>query len=125
MIDDQKIRSYRDLKIWQHGMDVAVDLYRLTAAFPKFERYGLSSQMQRAAVSIPSNVAEGHARDSTKEYLHHVSIAIGSLAELETQVILSGRLQYATTTRSEGLLQQLDEAGKMLYGLQRSLKAKL
>ena len=79
-----EIKSYRDLRVWQAGMDLVVRVYRLTQGFPTHELYGLTSQMRRAAVSIPSNIAEGHTRESSKEYLHHLSIAQGSLAELET-----------------------------------------
>ncbi len=78
------VKSYRDLRVWQAAMNLVEQVYRLTRAFPKQETYGLSSQMQRAAVSIPSNIAEGHTREHLKEYLHHLSIAQASLAELET-----------------------------------------
>ncbi|HEX3144767.1 MAG TPA: four helix bundle protein [Pyrinomonadaceae bacterium] len=81
-----QIRSFRDLRVWQAGIDLVRSVYELTLNFPRSEVYGLASQMQRAAVSIPSNIAEGHARESTKEYLHHLSIAQASLAELETQI---------------------------------------
>ena len=87
--------------------------------------YGLCSQMQRAAVSIPSNIAEGHARNSTKEFLHFLSIALGSIAELETQIILAERLNYIKTEKSMMMQKKLDELGKMIRGLQKSLKAKL
>jgi S23 ribosomal protein. len=80
--------------------------------------------MQRAAVSVPCNIAEGHARDSTKEYLHHVSIALGSLAELETQLILADRLTYLSNGRLEETLSETEELGKMLRGVQKSLKVK-
>jgi four helix bundle protein len=86
--------SYRDLKVWQLSMDLAEHIYCLTDSFPKHEVYQLSSQMQRAVVSIPSNIAEGHARDFTKEFLRHLSIALGSLAELETQGIIAERRIY-------------------------------
>ena len=80
------VKSYRDLRVWQAAMNLVEQVYRLTRAFPKQETYGFSSQMQRAAVSIPSNIAEGHTREHLKEYLHHLSIAQASLAELETQL---------------------------------------
>lgn len=88
------VADFRDLSVWQLAMDLAESVYHLTLRYPKSEIYGLSSQLQRAAVSIPSNIAEGHARDSTKEFLRFLSVAQGSLAELETQLILSGRLNY-------------------------------
>ncbi len=119
------INSYRDLKVWQSSMDLAEQVYCLTESFPKYELYRLSSQMQRAAVSIPSNIAEGHARESTKEFLHYLSIALGSLAELETQLILAQRRTYIDREKLQATLGKTDETGKMLRGLQKSLKAKL
>jgi four helix bundle protein len=106
-------------------MNLAQLVYGETARFPQREAYGLRQQLERAAVSVPSNVAEGHARDSTKEYLHHVSIALGSLAELETQTILASRLRYIEQKNSDELLIAADEVGKMLRGVQKSLKARL
>ena len=89
-----KINSYRDLTVWQWAMRLAEGVYRATSTFPNKEIYALANQLQRAAVSIPSNLAEGHARSSTKDYLRFISIAMGSLAELETQLELSARLNY-------------------------------
>ncbi len=83
------VRSYGELKVWQTGMQLSRQVYQLTRSFPNHEMYGLSGQMQRAAVSAPANIAEGHARNSTKQFLHHLSIARGSLAELETFLILA------------------------------------
>lgn len=120
-----KVNSYRDLKVWQVGMEIAAMVYRLTEKFPKQEAYGLTSQVQRAAVSIPSNIAEGHARDSTKEYLCALSIARGSLAELETQLLLSESLGYLTKADLESVLSKTNEIGKMLNALQQSLKTTL
>jgi four helix bundle protein len=125
MNEQNAIRSYQDLKVWQLGIVLAENVYRLTAAFPKHELYGLGSQMQRAAVSVPSNVAEGSSRDSTREYLKHLSIAVGSLAELETQLIISHRLEYCSADQRDALVAHLKEIGRMLSGLQRSLRAKL
>jgi four helix bundle protein len=119
------ISSYQDLKVWQVSMDVVEQIYRLTHNFPKHEVYGLTSQIQRAAVSLPSNIAEGHARDSTKEFLYHVSIALGSLAELETQLILAKRLAYLEKQDLNVVLLKTNETGRMLRGLQKALKAKL
>jgi four helix bundle protein len=119
------INSYQDLKVWQLSMDLAEQIYCLSESFPKHEVYQLSSQMQRAAVSIPSNIAEGHARESTKEFLRYLSIALGSLAELETQVILAQRRAYIKKEELLSTLSKTNETGKMLRGLQRSLKAKL
>jgi four helix bundle protein len=88
------INSFRDLRVWQAGMELVEQVYLLTQIFPKREMYGLASQIQRAAVSIPSNIAEGHTREHSKEFLHHLSIAQASLAELETQLEIATRLKY-------------------------------
>ena len=119
------IQDFRDLKVWQVAMQLATVVYTLTHSFPKSEAFGLTSQMQRAAVSVPSNIAEGHARDSTKEFLRFISIAMGSLAEVETQLILAHKLNYIEEGKLAGLLENTGEVGRMLRGLQNSLKAKL
>ncbi|MCY4529108.1 MAG: four helix bundle protein [Chloroflexi bacterium] len=87
------IRSYKDLVVWQKGIDLVEEGYRLTARFPKHERYGLGGQIQRAAVSVPSNIAEGHERHHLNEYLQHLSIDLASLAEVETQTEIARRLK--------------------------------
>jgi four helix bundle protein len=115
--------GYRDLKVWQAAMQLAEDVYRLTAQFPKHETYGLASQLQRSAVSLPSNIAEGHGRNSHKEFNHFLGIALGSLAELETQLILAQHLNYLTEEAISPALQNADKIGKMLKGLQKSLTA--
>ncbi|RUT05385.1 hypothetical protein DSM107010_55380 [Chroococcidiopsis cubana SAG 39.79] len=122
---EMSLHSYQDLKVWQFGIDLAVLVYQLTQAFPKQETYGLSSQIQRAVVSVTSNIAEGAARDSTKEFLHFLSITLGSLAELETQLILAQRLSYVSEQDLQILLSRTSEIGRMVRGLQKSLKAKL
>ena len=122
MTEAEKLRNYRDLRVWKQGIDLAKKVYTYTAGFPVTERYGLTSQMRRAAVSIPSNIAEGYARTGTGEYLRFLSIAFGSVAELETQVILSSEFDYLDPKQSEDLLAHLDLIGKMLQGLQRSLE---
>jgi four helix bundle protein len=120
-----RLQSYRDLKVWQIGMHLAERVYSLMPGFPKQEAYGLCSQMQRAAISVPSNIAERHARDSTKEFLHHISIAFGSLAELETQPLLAQKLGYLPPNDAEAVLDVTSDLGRMLRGLQKSLKATL
>lgn len=92
MVD--KISNYQDLTVWQQAMDLVIECYQLAKHFPNFEQYGLTSQLQRAAVSIPANIAEGHDRAYTKEYLRHLSIAKGSLTELETHIHIAKRLSY-------------------------------
>jgi len=119
------IQDFRGLKVWQAAMELATEVYTLTHSFPKSEAFGLSSQLQRAVVSIPSNIAEGHARDSTKEFLRFVSIAMGSLAEVETQLIIANNLNYIEENKLAELLGKTGEIGRMLRGLQHSLKAKL
>jgi four helix bundle protein len=119
------LHSYRQLLVWQLGMELAKDVYLLTQKFPKHEVYGLSSQVQRAAVSIPANLAEGHAKDSTKEFLRHISIAQGSLAETETHLLLAESLGYAKPEEIAEILEKCAEERKMLSGLRRSLQSKL
>jgi four helix bundle protein len=115
------VNSFRDLRVWQGGMDVVEDIYHLTASFPKHEIFGLASQMRRAAVSVPSNIAEGHTREHTKEYLHHLSMAHASLAELETQLEIARRLSYVPADRFGELLERLWSLGRQLYSLRNAL----
>jgi four helix bundle protein len=89
-----KVSHFRDLRVWQRAIDLVAAVYRISGKFPKGEVFGLTGQMRRAAVSVPSNIAEGHTRASTKEYLNHISIAQGSLAEVETQLEIAARLGY-------------------------------
>jgi four helix bundle protein len=118
------IRSYRDLKVWQLAMDLVQVVYGLTGALPKAELYGLVSQMRRSAISVPSNIAEGHARSSTKEYIRFLSIALASLAELETQMLISKRLDYISDMQLREALRRSDVLGKMVRALERSLDAR-
>jgi len=115
------IQNYRDLRVWQIGMNVVESVYRLTADFPKHEMYGLSSQMRRAAVSIPSNIAEGHMRRSTKEYMHHLSIAQGSLAELQTQLEIACRLLYLSHEQMAQVMDQTSKLARQLHSLRNAL----
>jgi four helix bundle protein len=118
------VRSFRDLEVWRLGLDLVQGVYQCTAAFPKSETYGLAAQMRAAAVSIPSNIAEGQARNSTKQFLQFLSFALGSLAELETQLELATRLEYAKD-EIPGLLGQVNLLGKKLHCLQRSIRSTL
>ncbi len=102
-------------------MNLVEDVYRLTRSFPKEEQFGLVSQMRRAAVSIPSNIAEGYGRKATKAYINYLSISYGSLLELETQIQIGQRLAYLERSVMEKLLVQTNEVGRMLNGLQQSL----
>ncbi|MGE5325606.1 MAG: four helix bundle protein [Deltaproteobacteria bacterium] len=117
------MQGHQDLVVWQKAMDLVVEIYRITRAFPKSETYGLSSQLQRAAVSIPSNIAEGQALKQTPAYLRHLAIASGSLAELETQIEIGRRLGYLSADSGQ-LVQRLNEIGRLLTGLRRSLRAR-
>lgn len=103
-------------------MDLVEECYRLTGQFPDRERFGLSIQLQRAAVSVPANIAEGHGRKSTGAYLNHLSIAGGSLSELETHVLIAVRLNYITDHDAVAAMSMLEEVGRMLNGLIRSLE---
>ncbi len=116
------LKSYRDLLVWQRALDLAILIYRLSEGFPKTEVYGLTSQVRRASVSIPSNIAEGYGRGSRREYLQFLSIAQGSLKELETQTILAQRLNYATAAQADRILSESEIIGKMLGSLIRSLR---
>jgi four helix bundle protein len=115
------ILSYRDLEVWQRGMTLTVDVYRITDKFPSGERFGLVSQMRRAAVSIPSNVAEGHARGEGA-YLNHLRIALGSQAELSTEIEAALRLGFVSPDAAGGLESRITEVRRMLHGLRASLE---
>jgi four helix bundle protein len=116
-----KVKNYRELIAWQRAMDLVEEVYRVTTEFPREEVYALSGQLRRAAVSIPSNVAEGQGRMSTKEFLHHLSISYGSLREVETQVLIADRLRYMSEAKTEQLMGIAGEVGRLLNGLMASL----
>jgi len=118
------LKSYRELEVWQKAMDLVVICYQMTKNFPKNETYGLAGQLQRAAVSIPANIAEGRQRQYSKEFLQHLSIAYGSLAEVETHVLIAGRLNYIDKAQTDDLLNKTAEVGRMLNGLRRSIQKK-
>jgi len=115
------IKSFRDLRVWEMGMSLVEQIYRSTRTFPKHELYGLAAQLQRAVVSIPSNIAEGHTRWHLKEYLHHLSIAQASIAEVETQIEIARRLHYLTREDSERLLIHTASSSRQLFTLRRAL----
>ena len=115
------IESFKQLDVWQRAMDLATTVYQLTLAFPKSEQFGLTAQMRRASVSIASNIAEGHRR-TRPAYINHLQIALGSLAESETQLILATRLRYCCDEESRPLGQDIELTGKMLHALLRSLR---
>ena len=115
------IKSYRDLIVWQKAMDLVEDVYKKTKGFPREELYGLTSQLRRAVVSVPSNIAEGQGRDSTKEFLHHLSIAYGSLCEVGTQILIANRLGYLEKRELERLDGLTSEVGRLINGLSNKL----
>jgi four helix bundle protein len=119
-----KVASYHDLEIWQRAMVLVTNCYRIAEELPRSEAFGLALQLRRSAISIPSNIAEGHGRSATGEYLHHLSIAHGSLMELETQIDIAGRLEFVKATKVAELLRETGELGRMIHGLMRNLKAR-
>jgi four helix bundle protein len=118
-----EIKSYRDLKVWQEAMTLAEDSYRFSAEFPREELYGLVAQIRRAAVSIPANIAEGYGRNSAGSYVAFLRNAQGSLKELETHLILSERLKFASAEAAAQLLARCESIGRMLVGLVRGVRA--
>jgi four helix bundle protein len=118
------IQSYQDLQVWQNGMDLAEQAYQLTKPFPKEELFGLTSQIRRAATSIPANIAEGWGRQTTGEFRQFLHNAQGSLRELETHLLLALRLNLATNDQIQPLLEKCELLGRQLINLLRSLSAK-
>jgi four helix bundle protein len=117
-----EIKSYSDLKVWQDGMTLVVDCYRFSKEFPKEELFGLTSQLRRAAVSVPANIAEGYGRDSGGSYVNFLKTAQGSLKELETHLILAQRLGFGNLDLADQLLVRCESVGRMLRALIRSLQ---
>jgi four helix bundle protein len=118
------IGSYKDLKVWQKAYSLALELYKWTACFPEAERFGLTAQIRRSAVSVPSNIAEGYARAHTGDYLRFLHIAYGSLAELETQLMLARDLGYGNIDASTRLMEDCKEVERMLSRLMKAVKPK-
>lgn len=118
-------RGYTDLQVWQKSMDLVDAVYLITSKFPKEELYGLCSQARRSAVSIPANLAEGCSRDSTKEFIRFIDIALGSLAETETHLMIAQRQKYLDIEILENILEQAAEVGRMMRGLRISLENRL
>ena len=118
-----KVSSYRDLIVWQKAMDMTESLYRIVKKLPKEETYALSDQMRRAAISIPSNIAEGFGRNSKKEYLQFLYIANGSVCELETQLMLCVRVNYLKENEIQSILSLLSEIGKIIMTITKKLSS--
>ena len=118
------VKTFRDLLVWQKSMTLVTDVYRVTKEFPNDERFGLTSQIRRSAVSLPSNIAEGHGRNSTKEYIQFLNITMGSMNELETQLEISKNLKYLEDGVFQKLHDNCREIERMLSSLIRKLKQK-
>jgi four helix bundle protein len=120
-----EIKSFRDLNAWQMGIKIVEGVYEVTATFPVAERYGLTAQIRRAAVSVPSNIAEGHGAGGSRWSLRHVRTALGSLAEVETQLEIAIRLRFTAPAMCNTLLAYLGDARRLLYGMRRERLRKL
>jgi len=118
------IESYRDLRVWQESMNLAEICYKVTKTFPKEEIYGMTSQIRRAATSVPANIAEGYGREYRQEYIQFLHIAQGSLKELETHLLLAQRVELLPTENADSTLKQCESVGKLLRPLIRSLQTK-
>src|SRR5882724_2831720 len=116
-----KLKNYQELIAWQKSMDLVKEVYKSSREFPREEVYGLASQVRRASVSIPSNIAEGQGRKTTADFLRHLSIAYGSLREVETQIMIARRLKYIVKGKVESVLSRAGEVGRLLNGLMASL----
>ena len=119
-----KIKSYRDLIVWQKAMELVTDVYKLSGNFPKEEQYGLTLQIRRSAVSVPSNIAEGYGRKSTNDYIRFLQIACGSLYELQTQLEIGVNLTYIARNNSEGIFALLNEIERMLNSMIKKLSGR-
>jgi len=118
------VKSYEELDVWQKGVSLAIEVYKVTELFPRSERFGLTGQIRRAATSIPANIAEGWGRGSTKEYIQFLLVARGSLLELETHLVISQKLNYVKEEQFEDLKMQTRRIGRMLNGLIQALRAR-
>jgi len=123
MSQRQSIESYRDLEVWQRGVTLVKTVYDLTESFPASEKYGLTSQLRRASVSIPSNIAEGWGYSSRDQYLHYLERARSSLLEVETQIILADQLGYISSEEKKSTLNETTVESKMLLSLMRALRS--
>ncbi len=117
--------NFRELKIWQRGIELSVMIYEISNDFPAEERYGLCSQLRRASVSVPSNIAEGSSRNSQKEFIHYLSIASGSCAEVETQLEIAKRLGFVNEVQLATPLNETREIQKMIHSFSASIESKL
>jgi len=118
------MNNFEELSVWQKSVDFVAEVYKLVSDFPKVEKYGLTTQIKRSAISIPSNIAEGSGRNSDKEFLYFLSVATGSSYELHTQIILTQKLGLIDKEKTQNLISQLREIQKMIHGLQKYLQSK-
>jgi len=116
------MKDFKNLKVWQKGIKMVTEIYNTTQSFPKDELYGLTSQIRRSAISIPSNIAEGSGRNSDKEFNRFLNISLGSSFELETQIIIAHELKFLSNNEFSELIAEIQEQQKMITGLQKSLK---
>jgi four helix bundle protein len=119
------LKSFKELKVWQKAYQLCLEMYKISSCFPVDEKFGLTSQMRRAAVSIPSNIAEGYGRKTIPDYVRCLYIAYGSTCELETQTLLSGDLEYLNEKIKVSLLEKINEVERMLMALIKSLESKV
>ena len=124
-LDKTMLKSFKELKLWQKAYQLCLEIYKNTKRFPTEEKYGLSSQMRRAAISVPSNIAEGYGRKTIPDYVRCLYIAYGSTCELETQILLSGDLKFLTEDTQSSLVERIKEVERMLMALIKSLENKL
>ncbi len=116
------IQSYRELEVWKQAVDLVTEIYEVTLKFPKSEQFGLTAQIRRASVSVASNISEGYGRNHRGDYLHHLSMARGSLCEVETQLIIAGRLKFITKDDAVPAWELTQSVGKMLFAMIRKLR---
>ena len=121
-MDIGSLNGYQDLEVWKRSMELTEEIYRLTEHLPKEESYGLTSQMRRAAISVPSNIAEGYSRLSPKEFIRFLTISLGSKSEIQTQILICIRLGYIEKAQTERALALTDEVGRMTYALIKSIE---
>ncbi|MEN8929389.1 MAG: four helix bundle protein [Flavobacteriales bacterium] len=119
------MHNYKELKIWVKGIDLAESIYKTVSEFPDSEKYGIISQLKRASISISSNIAEGASRKSQKEFSHFLSISLGSLFEIETQLVIANRIKYINDETLKELIEQINELIKMIIGFKRQLKSNI
>ena len=116
------MKTHRDLNVWKESIQFVSNIYTITKIFPKTEIFGIVNQLRRASVSVPSNISEGAARQSQKEFVHFLYISLGSLAEIETQLVISKNLEYLNIKQHDELIEKLNKIQKMLYGLIKKIK---